>query len=1232
MSKIKIKRSTSANAPTGLEFGELAYSTAETAGGGTQSNNGDRLFFKYNSAGAAAIIGGKYFTDMLDHVHGTLTADSAIITDVDNKIDVINVGNITITGSTNTISSTDAGGDIKLDTDTTGVVWVNDYYLPNNRGSGTTNNGFVLTMEDASIGKTSWKAPSTTLELTADTVDGGAPAGNIKIDLLNEVLTIAGDSTQGIDTKINKNTTDNTVTITAKNATSAQKGVAKFDTTGFVVNTTTDKGNVTLKGDVAQSFAGDTGTGVPSSNSFSIVGDSSGTGIVTTGSGSQVKITANYASASQYGVAKFTASYWSLSSPTADGVIGIKSATNTDLGLAYFPTAQFQVASGSVSVKNATLDNDATPTRGVSLYSNANFKITSDIVGTKAIKLGTTDLDLGSTVTSVVGMTEIKVGDFKFTDNKVEIVSTAVSPDLILLPYIPGSGTVGQVKIANSWVLPNNAGSTSGYVLTSNGSNASTWQPVASTLHYKVDGDTSANDFDILNGELSVLGSGAINTSTSGSTNKTISISVDTASDTVLGVATFSTNSFTVSGAGDVTIKASGVTNTQLVNSKVTVGTTDISLGSSSTVLAGLTDVTIGKVQIADVAGVGHITTTAGALELNAFTSVKIQGYYTLPNSAGSGTTAQTLAYSPITGGQALVTDGSGGSTWSDIPYVLEISDDSADYVVDLLNTKLSIQGDSGQGVSVVGSGAYGNDVLFEVSVANATDTTVGVARFKSGDFTVGDGTGGTNAGEVQLADTVVQSVTDGASGSLTPSSNSFKIKGYDGVSTANGAISTTASGSTLTITPRLAGTGTTTGVASFYSTNFDVDADGLVKSKKFTIGSTDFNLGQAATTTIAGLTDVTIGDLQIHDDNKIEFVNSGITDGDIVLVPKGAGTVDVSDSRITGVADPTSPTDAANRRYVDNVAAGLHVHKPAQVATTDTLKSMTSSATAVYADGGNPLSPGIGATITLSTALTTVDGTLLTDPDYFPADGVGRILVKDEDKAGGLGGLANGVYTLDATRKILTRATDFDTPVEVHGGDFVFIVYGTKYGSTGWVQQNDTDAIGTDQVDFTQFAGAGTYIEGNGLRLNGNEFSVKLSAVAGTDEAKSGLEFSGSELHVAGTIAGNGLTYSDGVLTIGGTTDRITVSADSVDIASTYAGQNSITTLGTITAGTWNADVVGPTYGGTGLSSYAKGDLLYASDVNTLSNLVAGSNSYKFLMQDATGLPVWADIDGGTY
>jgi hypothetical protein len=75
----------------------------------------------------------------------------------------------------------------------------------------------------------------------------------------------------------------------------------------------------------------------------------------------------------------------------------------------------------------------------------------------------------------------------------------------------------------------------------------------------------------------------------------------------------------------------------------------------------------------------------------------------------------------------------------------------------------------------------------------------------------------------------------------------------------------------------------------------------------------------------------------------------------------------------------------------------------------------------------------------------------------------------------------------------------------------------------------------------------------------------------------------------VAGSIfAGDGLTKTGNTLNVVGTANRISVSADAVDIASTYVGQSSITTLGTITNGEWNATKVGVLYGGTGASDPA--------------------------------------------
>ena len=101
-STILIKRSTNTTVPSSLEFGELAV----TVGAGTQVNRGDRVFVGDNNS-TVQIIGGKYFTDMLDHVHGTLTADSGVITDSNSKVDRFRVDDVNIDGNVVETDTTD---------------------------------------------------------------------------------------------------------------------------------------------------------------------------------------------------------------------------------------------------------------------------------------------------------------------------------------------------------------------------------------------------------------------------------------------------------------------------------------------------------------------------------------------------------------------------------------------------------------------------------------------------------------------------------------------------------------------------------------------------------------------------------------------------------------------------------------------------------------------------------------------------------------------------------------------------------------------------------------------------------------------------------------------------------------------------------------------------------------------------------------------------------------------
>jgi len=79
---IKIKRTTGSTAPSSLSAGELAFS----GGTGTQSNLGQRLFIgDPANSDAVTVIGGNYFSNLMDHVHGTTTASSALIVDANKS-------------------------------------------------------------------------------------------------------------------------------------------------------------------------------------------------------------------------------------------------------------------------------------------------------------------------------------------------------------------------------------------------------------------------------------------------------------------------------------------------------------------------------------------------------------------------------------------------------------------------------------------------------------------------------------------------------------------------------------------------------------------------------------------------------------------------------------------------------------------------------------------------------------------------------------------------------------------------------------------------------------------------------------------------------------------------------------------------------------------------------------------------------------------------------------------
>lgn len=105
-------------------------------------------------------------------------------------------------------------------------------------------------------------------------------------------------------------------------------------------------------------------------------------------------------------------------------------------------------------------------------------------------------------------------------------------------------------------------------------------------------------------------------------------------------------------------------------------------------------------------------------------------------------------------------------------------------------------------------------------------------------------------------------------------------------------------------------------------------------------------------------------------------------------------------------------------------------------------------------------------------------------------------------------------------------------------------------------------------------------------------------------------------------------------ILTVNGTASRISVTDSSgpnpvIDIDASYVGQASITTLGTITTGTWNGTTISPIYGGTGQNGYSTGDIIYADGANSLDRLGIGNTGEVLTVSG--GLPSWQSISSSS-
>ena len=585
----------------------------------------------------------------------------------------------------------------------------------------------------------------------------------------------------------------------------------------------------------------------------------------------------------------------------------------------------------------------------------------------------------------------------------------------------------------------------------------------------------------------------------------------------------------------------------------------------------------LGSNSLAELDNVGTDTATAGHLMLadgDSWESTAMSGDITI-SSAG----VASIGSDKVLAAELGVTAGTATASRA---LVVDSNKDINLGSGDLTATNLTgtLTGDvTGNVVGNVTGDLTGNA---DTTTALATARTVGMTGdivWTSGSF---DGTGnvtGTAAIQANTVAAVELGVTAGAataSKALVVDANKDINLGTGDVTATNfiGSIQTASQGAITTV-------GTLTGLT--------VGGDATIAD-----GANDFDIASHD-----GTNGLKLGGVLVTATSAELNVLDGSTAGTAVASKAlvvdankdiNLGSGDITATNVTGTLQTATQTNVTSVGTLDGLAVSgsqtvtmgsnriTNVADPSQAQDAATKSYVDAVKTGLDVKDSVRVATTAAGTLATSFANgSTVDGVTLVTGD--------RILLKNQATASD-----NGIYTVAASGAP-TRATDYDADAEVSGGSFCFVEEGTTNADSGWVVSTNGDiTVGSTSIDYAQFSGAGQITAGSGMTKTGNTLDV---------------------------VGGNG----------------ITANANSMQIDTTWAGQAAITTVGTIASGAWQGDTIAAEHGGSGISSYSSGDMMYATGATTISKLSKGTGGQFMKMNSGATAPEWSnELDGGTF